>query len=122
MKGFIFLVVSVGSLALAPPSAGAVIIPPPDGSLTIAASPTRITVGDSTTISGKLSGSLYSESAVSLEANPAPFASGFQSVATTKTDANGNYSFANVRPALNTRYRTVTECVTICPLEGRIDR
>jgi hypothetical protein len=121
MKGFVLVAATLGILAVAPPSAGAVIPPVTSSSLTIQASPNTITFGEATTISGKLSDSSSPGSAVTLEANPAPFTAGFQNVAATNADANGIYSFNRVAPTLNTRYRTITEgCVTICPLEAAV--
>jgi hypothetical protein len=90
---------------------------PPGGTLTIDARPNPITFGRATAISGGLSPPV-GESSVTLQANPAPFTAGFQNVATASTDANGNYAFRDQKPALNTRYRTLTECVTICPLDA----
>jgi hypothetical protein len=102
---------AIAFLALAP-AAGA--------SLTIDAKPNPTTFGDTTTISGNLSDSIYSRT-ITLEANPAPFTAGFQAAASTDADANGNYSFTKVAPTLNTRYRTTSDgCVTICPLESTV--
>ncbi len=83
------------------PAAGA----PGANSLTIKASPTRVTFGRSTTISGQLTGTGNAGVEVTLEANPHPFTGGFKATnSKTTTSATGTYSFA-VTPALNTRYR-----------------
>jgi hypothetical protein len=79
------------------------------GQLTISASPSPITFGRATTVSGRLKkGAVKAPVPVTLQENPAPFTGGFKDVATTTTDTEGKYSFTDVRPEQNTRYRTRT--------------
>jgi hypothetical protein len=83
--------------------------PPTSGQLTISASPNPITFGRATTVSGRLKkGAVKAAVPVTLQENPAPFTAGFQNVATTATDTDGKYSFTDVQPEQNTRYRTKT--------------
>jgi hypothetical protein len=80
---------------------------PSTGDLTISAEPTAVTYGRITTVSGKLKQTpLRSNVPITLEDNPAPYTRGFERLATTTTDKNGDYTFSGVRPLLNTRYRT----------------
>jgi hypothetical protein len=82
--------------------------PPKAGKLTMSADPTSITYGRATTITGKLRETpLRSNVPVTLEDNPAPYTRGFDIVEATTTDKNGDYTFSDVRPLLNTRYRTI---------------
>lgn len=74
--------------------------------LTIAAKPTPIVFGSSTTISGQLQSEANTGKTVELQANPYPY-KGFAAVATTTTDTTGHYSFAPRKPRVNTRFRTV---------------
>jgi hypothetical protein len=78
------------------------------GQLGIQARPDTITFGQSTTISGKLRGRDNENVATVLQENPHPYTGGFQNVATTTTDSNGDYSF-RVAPNRNTRYRVVAQ-------------
>jgi hypothetical protein len=72
-----------------------------------AASP--ITFGGSTAISGKLTGPDKSGTSAELEADAFPYADNdFAGVATTTSDANGDYSFTQ-QPQMNTRYRVVAK-------------
>lgn len=77
-----------------------------DGRVSISASPTVVTFGSPTRISGKLTGNPNSSVAVELQGNPHPFAGGFRQIATSATDSNGDYAFTH-RPAEHTRYRVV---------------
>jgi len=81
-------------------------------SLTIAASPNPITFGGATTVSGALEGTSNANQPVFLQAQAAPFTGAFQDAGTTTTDASGHYSFKDLKPALNTKYRTATNT---CP-------
>lgn len=73
--------------------------------LTIAAKPSIIVFGGSTVISGKLAGADKAGKTVTLHENGYPFPGGDKAVATTVTNAQGDYTFTR-RPALNTIYRT----------------
>jgi hypothetical protein len=117
MRAAIILLASAIVFAFASAPASAASLPVPiDGELTIAAQPGTITFGAATTISGKVTGGYATEHVVTLQANPAPYKGAFANVATTTTDANGNYAFKNVKPALNTRYQASTDCLAVCPL------
>lgn len=72
--------------------------------VTIAANPTTVAFGNSTTISGQVTGQGNAGETVELQANPAGGGGGFGEVATATTDASGNYSFTHA-PAVNTVYR-----------------
>jgi hypothetical protein len=76
--------------------------------LTIAAHPAPVVFGSTTTITGQLQSGGNGGRTVELQANPYPY-SGFATVATTTTDTAGHYSFASVKPTVNTRYRTVVK-------------
>ena len=66
----------------------------------------RTVFGRLLVLSGTLSGSGVSGVQVKLQENPYPFA-GFKNTLTTTTDAAGRYAF-NLKPAVNTNYRTQT--------------
>ena len=76
------------------------------GQLGIQARPATVTFGQSTAISGKLRGRDNENVTVALEGKPFPYTGAFEEVATTTTNANGDYSF-RVVPTRNTRYRAV---------------
>jgi hypothetical protein len=101
------VLVVLALLASAPAAQGAPA--PTAGPLTISASPNTITFGRATTVSGRLKkGAVKTPVPVTLQENPAPFTGGFTDVSTTTTDTDGKYSFTDVRPEQNTRYRTRT--------------
>lgn len=78
------------------------------GPLSIAAT-TPIVWGRSTVITGKLQGNANSGVAVDLQADPFPFEdTGFSDVASTATDAKGDYRFV-AQPKSHTRYRVVAK-------------
>ena len=78
--------------------------------LTIAANPVPIVFGGSTTISGQLQSAGNGGKTVELQANPYPYSDKtFVAVATATTDSTGHYSFANSKPTVNTRFRTVVK-------------
>jgi hypothetical protein len=93
------------ALAAAPGQAAK---PPAAGNLTIGAAPNPIVYNASTVISGKLKGKVKSSIPVALVGNEAPYTGGYDPVATTTTDGNGDYRFTGVRPLLNTRYHVST--------------
>jgi hypothetical protein len=87
--------------------------PTPGGNAaTLAAKPASVTFGRPTTLTGHVTGSGNSGVTVSLEQNPYPYTGGFKNVpgvANATTDANGNFTFTNVVPQLNTRYEAVAK-------------
>jgi hypothetical protein len=81
----------------------------PPATATIGAQPGTVIFSKSTAISGKITGSKTADVEVALQENPAPFADGtFNTVATTRTAANGSYTFTRT-PALATQYRVVAK-------------
>lgn len=74
--------------------------------LSIASEPNPVLWGRPTTISGKLRGTDNTGKTIELEENPYPFSGQFKRVATTTTDAQGDYSFRAL-PGEHTHYRTV---------------
>lgn len=81
--------------------------PPPAGTdLTIAAQPNPTVFRGATVISGRLKGPDNAGKTVILREDEFPFATEITDVATTTTDANGDYSFTR-RPFRNTAYRAV---------------
>jgi hypothetical protein len=87
------------------PAAGA----PGASSLTIKATPARVTFGRSTTISGQLTGTGNGGVEVTLQANPHPYTGGFKDTNVKgTTNPQGAYSLV-VTPTLNTRYRVVAK-------------
>jgi hypothetical protein len=82
--------------------------PPKDTrQLTVAASPTTVSFGSSTKLSGRLTGSTVAGQDVKLQSDGFPF-DGFKQTATATTDAAGAYTFT-VTPALNTTYRATVK-------------
>jgi hypothetical protein len=74
------------------------------GNLTISASAESVKFGRSVTLSGKLTGPQNEGKNVTLREDPFPF-DAFANVATTATNATGDYSFIRT-PTVNTRYQT----------------
>jgi hypothetical protein len=73
--------------------------------LTITAAPSPIVFGQSTMVSGRLSGTARDGGqTVQLQSDPFPYGT-FTAGPTTVTAANGNYAFTSVRPDRNTLYR-----------------
>lgn len=84
------------------------VLPPGPSAVTLAATPTTITLGATTTLSGRLTGPDNAAARVQLQESPVP-ATDFKNVGDpVVTDAAGNYSFT-VAPALNTRYQVVAK-------------
>jgi hypothetical protein len=83
---------------------GAAAQKPPDNTVTLAAAPTAITFGKSTTLSGKVTEPDHAGAEVTLRADPFPVGGGDAVVATSSTDANGDFQFAGIMPDRNTRY------------------
>ena len=73
--------------------------------LSAATKPTPITFGAATAVSGKLTGQNNGGRQVTLAEDPFPYGDGYVNVTTVNTAANGDYSFANLRPASNRNYR-----------------
>lgn len=78
-----------------------------NGSLSIAADPSTITFGGTTTLSGRLAGSANGGVTIELQGRPHPYTAAFATLGTTTTSAAGAYSFAGVKPLLHTRYRVI---------------
>ena len=78
--------------------------------LTITAKPRTIVVGSATVISGRLTGANNSNRLVTLRADGYPFNVGDAAVATTRTAANGSYSFTQ-RPERNTNFQVTLGAV-----------
>jgi hypothetical protein len=83
--------------------------PPPAGGadLTIAAQPNPTVFRRATVISGRLKGPDNAGKTVVLREDEFPFGTGAKDVATTTTDAKGDYAFTR-RPARNTSYQAFT--------------
>ncbi len=81
--------------------------PPAKADLTIAAQPNPTVFRSATVISGRLKGPDNAGKPVVLRADEFPFGSGVRDVATTATNAKGDYAFSR-RPARNTSYQAVT--------------
>ena len=77
--------------------------PGAQGNLTIAASPNPVVFGRTTTIAGRLNGPDNAGKVVTLRGDGYPY-DGFQNLGTAVTNAQGDYSFAQV-PRVNTRYQ-----------------
>jgi hypothetical protein len=73
------------------------------GNLTLAAQPTTVVFGRSTTLSGKLTGNNNAARQVTLRSDPFPFDT-FDNAGTATTNAQGDYALAQ-RPNVNTRYQ-----------------
>ncbi len=84
------------------PAAGA----PPAGALTIAATPSIVTIGKPVTIAGQVAG--RPNDRVELEQSPFPYTDPFKNLAQGTTDASANYSF-QATPSLNTRYHVTAK-------------
>ena len=78
---------------------------PPNPNLSIGAQPNPVLWGRAITISGRLRGNDNDSKTMTLQQNPHPFKGAFRSVATTTTDAQGDYSFGGIRPLSHTQYR-----------------
>jgi hypothetical protein len=103
MRGWLGAAVAVTACLVASPGVGA----QGSASLSIAAQRSEIAFGSSTALSGRLTsgaGGVPGET-VTLEASAYPF-TGWRSIASTATGADGSYSF-QVTPDRNTQYRTV---------------
>jgi hypothetical protein len=83
--------------------------PPPAGGadLTIVAQPNPTVFRRATVISGRLKGPDNAGKTVTLREDEFPFGTGAKNVATTTTDAKGDYTFTR-RPARNTSYQAFT--------------
>lgn len=95
-------------LALALP-AGALAAKPPknDNQVSISATPTRVLLGRTTVIAGKITGADHAGKTVTLQEDGYPF-DGFKAVRTTTSGSGGDYTFS-VIPTLNTRYQVVAK-------------
>lgn len=83
--------------------------PAAQNAVTIAASPTAVTFGKPTAISGQVTGPDNAGIEVTLEENPYPYTAGFKATTVTgTTSATGAYMLAVV-PTVNTRYRVTAK-------------
>ena len=78
--------------------------PTPANTLGAKANPTPVTFAAPTTVSGKLTGANNGAQPVTLAEDKFPFGDGYVGVATTRTAANGDYSFTQI-PETNRNYR-----------------
>lgn len=82
---------------------------PSQGQLSIAVSAAKIGWGQDVGVTGALTGTTpVSGIKVTLQQDGFPYGK-YTNVTSTTTDAQGHYGFLGVKPALNTRYRTVAE-------------
>ncbi len=77
----------------------------PNPNLSIGAQPDTVLWGRAITITGRLRGSDNAGKTIELQQNPHPFSGAFKPASTTTTDAQGDYSFAGIRPLSHTLYR-----------------
>lgn len=77
---------------------------PGTSSISIVAKPNSITFGGATTVSGALTGAGNAGVTLTLQQSPYPFKA-FAKVATAVTSSTGGYTFAALRPTVNTKYR-----------------
>lgn len=98
----------LGAIALAiGPTATVAAKPPkpgPGSTLSIAAKPSPVVFGRSTSISGRLVGTNAAGQTVTLRSDPFPFDK-FSNAGTVVTGATGDYAFIQ-KPTVNTRYQT----------------
>ena len=81
---------------------------PNAGDPTISATPNPVLWGRSVTITGGLKGNDSAGKTIELQHDPFPFGTTYEKVATTTTNADGDYTFSVV-PDRNTNYRTVAK-------------
>jgi hypothetical protein len=109
MKPIRIALLAVLAVAVAATAAIAAKPNPPQGQLSIAVSATKIRWGGGVAVTGALTGtSPVSGIKVTLQQDGFPYGK-YTNVSSTTTDAQGAYGFPGVKPALNTRYRTVAE-------------
>jgi hypothetical protein len=77
---------------------------PPASTLSINASSTHVVYGGALTIFGSLTGAGNANVAVTVQQAPFPYTR-YATLAGGRTNAVGAYSFAGLRPGVNTRYR-----------------
>jgi hypothetical protein len=81
---------------------------PNAGDPTISATPNPVLWGASTKISGGLKGNDSAGKTIELQHDPFPFGTTYETVASTTTNADGDYTFTVV-PDRNTNYRAVAK-------------
>src|SRR5947209_18706427 len=94
------IAVLVSGLVAVPAAIGA---KPVNSSVTISASPSTLTIGSTTTISGLVTGSKAAGATVTLKETPWPYTTAPKVVGSTKANSTGHYSFS-VKPAENTHF------------------
>jgi hypothetical protein len=103
MRRISLLLVATATLLV--PAAAVQAAKPAPATLTLGASPTTVTFGKPTTLSGKLTGGkAVAGQTIQVQADTAPFEGKYANVATATTDAAGNWTATNAPTAL-TRYR-----------------
>ena len=103
MRRAAFLTCAAGaSLAAA---TGTAVAQKPSSAVTIGASPTTVTFGKATTISGTATGRDAGGAQITLQGDIFPFDGNFRRFRETVASPTGTYSFTGVRPGKNTRYR-----------------
>jgi hypothetical protein len=96
--------VALAIVALAPTAADGAPKPKPGGAtLSLTAAPNPVVAGRRSVLSGRLTGPKNAGKTVTLGGSAYPFTANNNKIATTVTDAAGNYSFGR-RPQLLTRY------------------
>ena len=99
---------TAGAVAL-PLTAGAAPGDVTKADLTISSGDNPIGFDESTTISGRLrNATVKTGVVVTLQENPYPYTGGYQTAGTATTGTNGRYSFPDVSPEQNTRYRVTS--------------
>lgn len=82
---------------------------PPANAVTLAANPTKVRFGRTTTLSGQVTGNKAAGAEVVVEQSPFPYTGPFAAAGSpVVADANGAYS-ATVTPTVNTRYQVTAK-------------
>jgi hypothetical protein len=101
----ISLLIALAAVVLPTTAVQAAKPPKTSATLTLLATPTSVTFGKPTTLTGKLAGAKTNAGqTVDIQADTAPFEGSYATVASVVTDANGNFTATNAPVAL-TRYR-----------------
>jgi hypothetical protein len=106
MQRSTLMAVGCAALAAIVPIGAAGAAKPTKPTVTLQPSATVVTFGQNDTLVGQVTGR-GAGIAVELQQEPAPYTTGFNSLASANTDSQGRFSFFVKRPALNSRYRVV---------------